>query len=48
MSNLYVNIRVGLYHLQVTNDWKFSFERNNAHVGYPDGRFKVYQFFRWI
>lgn len=45
MSNLYVNIRFGLYHLQFSRDWKLNLLKNEAHSGYPDGFFEVYEFF---
>lgn len=45
MSNLYINIRFGMYHLQVTNDWKVSITKNEFHRGYPYGYFKIHQFF---
>lgn len=43
MSDLILNIRIGLYHLQVTQQWRFRIRRNNSHRGYPDGFFAVYQ-----
>lgn len=45
MSNLIINIRVGLYHLQVTNDYKVEIVYNDAHKGFPDGFFAIYEFF---
>lgn len=45
MGNCYVNIRVGLYHLQVFKDWTWRTSRNNHHRGYKHGRFAVYDFF---
>lgn len=48
MSNLYVNIRIGLYHLQITRQWKVNFSVNEAHKGYPKGFFGFYEFFGLI
>lgn len=46
MSDLIINIRVGLYHFQVKK-WSISIKRNDVHKGYPDGFFWVYEFFGW-
>lgn len=45
MSNLYINIRVWLYHFQVTDEWKVSISRNDYHRDNHDGFFRIYQFF---
>ena len=45
MSNLYINIRIGMYHFQVDFNWKVSVSKNEAHRGYPHGYFEIYQFF---
>lgn len=47
MSNLYINIRIMSWHLQVDFDWKITVSKNKYHSdkGYPDGYFKIYQFF---
>lgn len=44
MSDLLINIRVGLYHFQLTRSFKVRISRNAMHEGYPFGRFKVYEF----
>lgn len=41
MGNLIFNIRIGLYHYQLTKDWKFSKSYNDRHIGNPK-RFEVY------
>jgi len=45
MSDLVINIRIGLYHFQLTRSFKIRISRNAMHEGYPFGRFKVYEFF---
>ena len=45
MSDNLINIRIGIYHFQLKNTWKFKVSRNNSHIGYPHGFFKVYEFF---
>lgn len=44
MSNLRINIRLFMYHLQVSNDWKFSFTKNEYHRKRPNGWFAIYDF----
>lgn len=44
MSDCYINIRVGLYHLQLSRRWRVSVLRNEWHLGYPHGFFTVYEF----
>lgn len=44
MSNLRINIRIFLWHFQVTNDWKFSISRNDYHKGLKYGWFEVCDF----
>lgn len=44
MSDCYINIRVGLYHFQLTRSWRIRMARNAAHIGYPDGYFSIYEF----
>jgi hypothetical protein len=44
MGGLRVNIRIGLYHLQVHWNWKVEIKRNNMHIGLPYGWFSVYEF----
>jgi len=45
MSDLIINIRIGLYHFQLSKKWEFGIEKNIAHIGYPHGFFKIYDFF---
>lgn len=42
MSDLIINIRVGLYHFHVSRRLRVRVSRNDAHVGYPDGFCRVY------
>jgi hypothetical protein len=48
MSNLWINIRFGAYHLQLTNDWKVEWMYNEYHSKEKrDQRFKwfaIYEF----
>lgn len=44
MGTTRINIRFFLWHLQVSKNWKFSWIRNDAHKGFPDGWFAVYDF----
>lgn len=44
MSNLRINIRFFMWHFKVSNDWVFSWSYNEAHKGFPNGWFDVYQF----
>lgn len=44
MSDNIINIRIGLYHLQVKKTWRLRILRNDYHKGYPDGFFAIYQF----
>lgn len=44
MSDCYINVRLGLYHLKLTRSWRIRIERNDIHLGYPHGRFAVYEF----
>jgi hypothetical protein len=45
MGDCYVNIRIGLWHFQVTHDWTVRVSKNEFHRGYPQGRFAVYDLF---
>lgn len=47
MSDLIINIRIGLYHFQLNKMIIPRFMKNEAHRGYPDGFFSVYQFPFW-
>jgi len=42
MSDLVVNVRVGLYHFTVSRRGVPRVLRNEYHRGYPDGFFRVY------
>lgn len=44
MSDLLVNIRIGLYHFQLARSFKVRISRNDFHKGCPYGWFKVYEF----
>ena len=44
MSDCLINIRVGLYHFQLKRNFRIRIARNEAHLGYPKGRFEVYEF----
>lgn len=43
MSNEWLNIRFGMYHLQAEG-LKFKWSRNSYHMGYPRGIFEIYNF----
>ena len=45
MSDLLINIRIGLYHFQLTNQYKMTIKRNDAHKDNHDGYFSIYEFF---
>lgn len=45
MSNYYINIRVGLYHIQLDHKCKFGVIKNVYHKGYEFGFIEVYNFF---
>ncbi len=44
MSNLWFNIRIGLKHYTLTNDWKFEVIVNEYYVGNPK-KFEIYTLF---
>jgi hypothetical protein len=44
MSNLRINIRLLMYHFQVTDDWKFSVSYNNYHKDLKHGWFDICEF----
>jgi hypothetical protein len=44
MSDCYINVRIGLYHLKLKRNFRITIERNDCHIGYPRGRFKVCEF----
>ena len=44
MSNLRINIRILMWHFQVTDNWKTSFTYNSTHKGLKDGWFACYEF----
>ena len=43
MSGLRLNIRILFYHLQITDNWKFSITYNDYHKGLKHGWFKFYE-----
>lgn len=45
MSDVWLNIRIGLYHIQAGRSewWRLQLTKNEFHIGYPDGFFKFYQ-----
>ena len=45
MSDTLVNIRLGVFHLQLTKSWRIRVSRNEFHRGNPDGRFAIYELF---
>jgi hypothetical protein len=47
MSDTHINIRIGLYHFQLTRDFRIRIARNDYHIGYPNGFFKIYEFMGW-
>ncbi len=44
MSDLILNLRVGLYHLQISYRLRVRISRNGTHKGYPDGFISLYEF----
>lgn len=44
MGNDRINIRIFMWHFQVTNDWKFSWSYNDYHKGLKEGWFAIYDF----
>lgn len=44
MSDLILNLRVGMYHLQINYKLAVKVTKNEAHRGYPDGFFALYEF----
>ncbi|WP_156382264.1 MULTISPECIES: hypothetical protein [unclassified Aureimonas] len=45
MSDCLVNVRIGLFHFQLSKSWRLRFSRNDFHRGYPDGRVAIYELF---
>jgi hypothetical protein len=45
MGNLLINIRIGIVHFQLMNDWHICVDKNLYHIGYPYGFFEIYDFF---
>lgn len=48
MSDLLVNVRVGMYHVQLTSAWKLQIHKNLYHRGNSEGRFAVYELFGFV
>lgn len=46
MSNLRLNIRILMWHIQITYDWKVSFTYNDYHKGLKYGWFAIYEYKR--
>jgi len=44
MSNYRINIRILMWHLQITTDWKVSWSYNDYHKGLRHGWFACYEF----
>jgi hypothetical protein len=44
MGNYRINIRILMWHFQVSDDWKFSFNYNKYHKGLKYGWFDVCTF----
>lgn len=44
MSNLIINIRILMWHFQVTGNWRFSLKYNDAHKELKNGWFAIYRF----
>jgi hypothetical protein len=44
MSDLRINIRILMWHLQVTGGWKISWTYNDYHKGLKHGWFACYEF----
>lgn len=44
MSNLRINIRLLMWHFQVTDNWNFSWTYNDYHKGLNHGLFEVCNF----
>jgi len=44
MSNLRINIRLLMWHFQVTDNWKCSWTYNDYHKGLKHGWFRIYEF----
>lgn len=48
MSNLRLNIRLLMWHIQISYDWKLSITYNDYHKGLRHGWFKVYEYKRFF
>ncbi len=44
MSNLRLNIRILMWHLQITWNWKINWTYNDFHKGLKYGWFKIYEY----
>ena len=44
MNNLRINIRILMWHFQVTDNWNCSFTYNDYHKGLKHGWFDICQF----
>jgi len=48
MSDLLINIRVGMTHFQLTRSFRVRVSRNECHRGLPHGWLQVYELFGWV
>ena len=44
MSNLWINIRFGTRHLQLSRDWKWAWKYNPVHAMHDSKWFAIYEF----
>ncbi len=44
MSDLRLNLRILMWHLQITDNWKIKIEYNEYHKGLKHGWFGLYEF----
>ncbi len=42
MNDCLLNVRIRVWHFQITKDWKFRISRNEYHKGNPEGSFAIY------
>lgn len=44
MSDLILNVRFGMWHVQMTYRLRLRISKNEYHRNNPDGRFRLYEF----
>lgn len=44
MSDLRLNLRILMWHLQISDNWKFTFTYNDYHKGLKHGWFAIHEF----